>query len=78
MIKVSILHGIKNQHFLSYKPKRIKVVYWWCYEHSLKPLAVVEILAVILADRSILTIYDSMSEQVELKDVTPIWGEDTV
>lgn len=58
--------------------KRIKAVYCWCYEHSPKPLSAVEILAVIPADRSILTIYDSMPEQVELKDVTPIWGEDIV
>ena len=57
--------------------KRIKAVYWWCYKHSPKPLSAVEILAVIPEDRSILTIYDSMPEQ-ELKDVTPIWGEDIV
>ena len=65
---------LRNHRGLSIE-KRIKAVFWWCYMHSPKPLSLSEILKVMPTDKSISTIYNSISSQQRLADSIPAWGD---
>ena len=65
---------LRNHRGLSVE-RRIKAVFWWCYMHSPKPLSLSEILKVMPTDKSISTIYNSISSQQRLADSIPAWGD---
>lgn len=65
---------LRNHRGLSIE-RRIKAVYWWCYQHSLEPLSSSEILKVMPTDKSIAAIYERMNEKYRLEKSLSIWGD---
>ena len=69
------LRAMLRNHRGLFVERRIKAVFWWCYMHSPKPLSLSEILKVMPTDKSISTIYNSISSQQRLADSIPAWGD---
>ena len=65
---------LRNHRGLSIE-RRIKAVYWWCYQHSPKPLSLSEILKVMPTDKSIAAIYQRMNERSRLEKSLSYWGD---
>ena len=55
--------------------RRIKAVFWWCYMHSECPLSPSELLRVMPKDDDIEQYYRNLSEQQQLHDTIPMWGD---
>ena len=55
--------------------RRIKAVFWWCYMHTERPLPPSELLRVMPTDESIERYYRNLSEQQQLLDSLPRWGD---
>ena len=58
--------------------RRIKPVFLWCYMRSLNPLSFKEILKVMLTNKSISDIYNTMIIQSRLDNSIPTLGDDIV
>jgi len=68
---------LRNHRGLSIE-RRIKAVYWWCYQHSPEPLTSSELLKVVPTDKSIAAIYQRMNEKTRLEKSLSIWGDAVV
>ena len=68
---------LRNHRGLSIE-RRIKVVFWWCYMHSPRPLPVSEILKVMPTDKSIAAIYQKIFEREKRTSSIPTWGDAVV
>lgn len=55
--------------------RRIKAAFWWCYMHTLEPLAAAELLKIMPTDKSIADIYRKMTKQEKLSGEIPDWGD---
>jgi hypothetical protein len=55
--------------------RRIKAVFWWCYMHTKRPLPPAELLRVMPKDEDITSHYRRLSEQQQLCDAIPKWGD---
>ena len=55
--------------------RRIKAVYWWCYQHSPEPLSSSEMLKVMPTDKSIAAIYQRMHEKQKPEKSLSYWGD---
>lgn len=55
--------------------RRIKAVFWWCYMHTEHPLSPSELLKVMPTDQDIDQYYRGLSEQQQLRDSIPMWGD---
>ena len=55
--------------------RRIKAVFWWCYQHSPKPLSSSEILKVMPTDQSIAAIYHRINQRYRVDNSIPDWGD---
>lgn len=65
---------LRNHRGLSVE-RRIKAVFWWCYQHTERPLLPNEILEIMPTNKSISTIYDSMNDKSRLEKSIPTWGD---
>ena len=65
---------LRNHRGLSIE-RRIKAVYWWCYQHSPEPLSSSELLKTMPTDKSITAIYQRMNERNRLEKSLSIWGD---
>lgn len=65
---------LRNHRGLSIE-RRIKAVYWWCYQHSPEPLSSAELLKVMPTDKSIAAIYQRMRERNRLEKSLSCWGD---
>ena len=73
-INARLREMLRNHRGLSIE-RRIKAVYWWCYQHSPEPLSSSELLKVMPTDRSIAAIYQKMNERNRLEKSLSIWGD---
>jgi len=55
--------------------RRIKAVFWWCYMHTEHPLPPSELLRIMPTDDDIERHYRSLSEQGQLHNAIPGWGD---
>jgi len=58
--------------------RRIKAVFWWCYQHSPNPLSASEILKVMPTDKSISELYNKMDDRNKLEGTIQKWGDSVV
>jgi hypothetical protein len=58
--------------------RRIKAVFWWCYLHTECPLEPSGLLRVMPTDEAIEGYYRNLSEQQQLQDAIPRWGDAVV
>ena len=58
--------------------RRIKAVFWWCYQHSPKPLSSSEILKIMPTDQSIAEIYQRLNRKHRVDTSIPGWGDGIV
>lgn len=65
---------LRNHRGLSIE-RRIKAVYWWCYQHSPEPLSASELLKVMPTDKSIEAIYRRLNEKKRIEKSLSIWGD---
>jgi hypothetical protein len=66
-----MLHDHRGMNLL----RRIKAVFWWCYMHTERLLAPAELLRVMPKDKDITSHYRRLSEQQQLCDSIPKWGD---
>jgi hypothetical protein len=55
--------------------RRIKAVFWWCYMHTERPLPPAELLRTMPTDEDIANYYYKLSEQQQLCNSVPNWGD---
>ncbi|MBS4922638.1 MAG: IS256 family transposase, partial [Bacteroides sp.] len=55
--------------------RRLKAVYWWCYEHSPRPLPVAEILKCMSTDKTIAATYRRIMRNNRVDNILPQWGD---
>lgn len=65
---------LRNHRGLSIE-RRIKAVYWWCYEHSPEPLSASELLKIMPTDQSIADIYERINRKNKVDKSIPTWGD---
>lgn len=54
--------------------KRLKAVYWWCYQHMEHPLSLADVLKVMPTEEQIARVYEGMSDTARFTDSLPGWG----
>ena len=69
------LRGMLRDHRGLSLERRLKAVYWWCYEHSPRPLPVAEILKCMPTDKTIAATYRRIMRNNRVDNILPQWGD---
>ena len=73
-VNAQLREMLRNHRGLSVE-RRIKAVFWWCYQHSPEPLSSSEILKTMPTDKSISAIYERMNRKYRVDRSIPSWGD---
>ena len=73
-VNAQLREMLRNHRGLSVE-RRIKAVFWWCYQHSPEPLSSSEILKTMPTDQSIAAIYERMNRRYRIDRSIPSWGD---